>query len=106
MYRKDLFAAERMYQGYLEHFIMKLGTYGRSYYVRFYVYLCLSIPCFFLLPTIFGGACVMTGSLVYLKAALSGFEWQPFPRSSERSIAVRDVKPDYSQICMMKETVC
>ncbi|KFM61332.1 Cytochrome b-245 light chain, partial [Stegodyphus mimosarum] len=83
-YRKDIRSLERRFQKYIVPYIVALGFYGRNFYVRFVLYLCLSVPCFFLLPTFIGGACIITASLIYLKAALSGFEWHPMPPENER----------------------
>ncbi|KAH9495659.1 hypothetical protein Btru_015574 [Bulinus truncatus] len=55
----------------------------RNYFVRFILYLCISVPCCFMLPTILGALCYMITSLIYLVAAIKGEEWQPIVTDTE-----------------------
>ncbi|XP_028392538.1 cytochrome b-245 light chain-like isoform X2 [Dendronephthya gigantea] len=68
---------ERIAQKFLTPVIKSLGPFGRNYYVRFLLYLGLSIPCGFLLSTLLGGACLCISSIIYLVAAVAGEEWKP-----------------------------
>jgi hypothetical protein len=43
--------------------------------VRFVVYLLMSVPSTFTLPTILGGASLFIAGLIYLRAALGGEGW-------------------------------
>jgi len=49
----------------------------RNYFVRFVLYLILSVPCCFILPTLMGALCYMLCGLIYFVAAVKGEEWQP-----------------------------
>ncbi|XP_054709912.1 cytochrome b-245 light chain-like [Uloborus diversus] len=75
-YRSDLKFVERRYQKYFVPFVLHLGFLGKNFYARFVLYLGLSVPLLFLLPTFIGGVSMITASLFYLKAASCGYEWK------------------------------
>ncbi|KJE96296.1 hypothetical protein CAOG_06639 [Capsaspora owczarzaki ATCC 30864] len=72
---------ERPYQQYLAKAITAMRFVGRNYYVRFALYVGLSIPCFFQMPTVLCGAYLDITALVYLRAGLAGEQWVD-PRST------------------------
>ncbi|XP_022084085.1 cytochrome b-245 light chain-like [Acanthaster planci] len=51
------------------------GPLTKNYYVRFVLYLLMSVPSTFTLPTILGGASLFVGGLIYFRAALGGEDW-------------------------------
>ncbi|XP_076355762.1 cytochrome b-245 light chain-like isoform X3 [Tachypleus tridentatus] len=64
-------------QEYIVLYVSATGPLARSYYVRFCVYMCLAMPCCFMLPTFLGGMCLFMGAFIYLMAAVNGESWKP-----------------------------
>ncbi|CAG5123178.1 unnamed protein product [Candidula unifasciata] len=71
---------ERKFQFPLSVVVSKGRLLTRSYLVRFIVYLIISVPCCFILPTLLGAVCYMTTGCIYLAAGISGEEWTPIGR--------------------------
>lgn len=67
---------ERPGQSLLAPLLHNISFIGSNYIVRFLFYLVLVIPCFFVLPTIFGGMCLFFACLCYFFAALNGECWK------------------------------
>uniref|UniRef100_A0A9I3VUP1 Cytochrome b-245 light chain n=1 Tax=Biomphalaria glabrata TaxID=6526 RepID=A0A9I3VUP1_BIOGL len=75
----------RRFQHPLSILISKGRLLTRNYFVRFVFYLCVSVPCCFMLPTILGALCYMITSLIYLVAAIKGEQWQPIEVDKEET---------------------
>ncbi|CAL1540087.1 unnamed protein product [Lymnaea stagnalis] len=77
----------------------------RNYFVRFVLYLSISVPCCFMLPTVLGALCYMITSIIYLVAGIRGEEWLPIipnkeevgPRVIEQPTRPPPRRPDTSQ---------
>jgi cytochrome b-245, alpha polypeptide len=73
----------RRFQEYPSALIVKLGPLARNYFVRFVVYILLSIPCIFLISTIAPALSLMIGACVYGLAALYKEQWIPVDRKTQ-----------------------
>ncbi|BFZ00193.1 hypothetical protein BsWGS_03232 [Bradybaena similaris] len=62
--------------------VSKARLLTRTYLIRFIVYLIISVPCCFILPTLLGALCYMTTSCIYLVAGIRGEEWTPIGREA------------------------
>ncbi|XP_013779081.1 cytochrome b-245 light chain-like isoform X1 [Limulus polyphemus] len=102
-------------------YVSATGPLARNYYVRFCVYMCLAMPCCFMLPTFLGGMCLFMGAFIYLMAAVNGESWKPgvekkpetqlsqertekSPRLTHRFVDANDCQVSLS-ITEMRETV-
>ncbi|XP_005096802.1 cytochrome b-245 light chain [Aplysia californica] len=68
---------ERSFQRPLTIIVSQGRLLTRNYFVRFVLYLALSVPCCFVLPTLLGALCLMISGFIYLLAAVKGEEWHP-----------------------------
>lgn len=68
---------ERSHQKPFTKFVKSFGVLGRNYWVRFVFYILASVPPFFFLSTVLGGASLFFTSLIYFRAAISGETWKP-----------------------------
>ncbi|XP_013389064.1 cytochrome b-245 light chain-like [Lingula anatina] len=74
---------ERKFQHILTPAVAALGPVSRNYYVRFALYLLFCIPCYFILPTVLGGMCLLVTSIIYFVAAIKGEQWIPIKKTEE-----------------------
>ncbi|BFZ00192.1 hypothetical protein BsWGS_03231 [Bradybaena similaris] len=72
----------RKFQFPLSVLVSKARLLTRTYLIRFIVYLIISVPCCFILPTLLGALCYMTTSCIYLVAGIRGEEWTPIGREA------------------------
>ncbi|XP_041376181.1 cytochrome b-245 light chain-like isoform X2 [Gigantopelta aegis] len=68
---------ERRFQKIFTHIVKLGGIVTRNYFVRFVLYLILTVPCCFILPTLIGGVCFLITGIIYFVAAIKGEEWIP-----------------------------
>ncbi|XP_065915882.1 cytochrome b-245 light chain-like [Dysidea avara] len=68
---------ERLLQGFISPIIHFTRLLGRNYLIRCVVLWAFSIPCFFLLSTVFGGMCLVLAGILYFIAAVLGEQWRP-----------------------------
>lgn len=74
---------QRKFQHCLTLVVRCGGLLTRNYFVRFVLYLILSIGCCFHLSTLLGGMSFIITSALYLVAAIKGEEWIPVEREPD-----------------------
>ncbi|XP_071957991.1 cytochrome b-245 light chain-like [Antedon mediterranea] len=67
----------RRFQDKISPIVDFLGPLGRNYFIRFVLYLLMSVPTVFCLPTIMSGVSLFFGSVMYFVAAIGNEEWKP-----------------------------
>lgn len=67
----------RPFQQYPSFLVSKLGALTRNYFIRFIVYILLSLPCLFLISTITPAISLVIGAIIYGLAALFQEQWKP-----------------------------
>ncbi|XP_033112983.1 cytochrome b-245 light chain-like [Anneissia japonica] len=72
----------RRFQSKISPIVDALGPISRSYFIRFVLYLLMSVPTVFCLPTIMSGVSLFFAAIMYFVAALGGEEWRPESVSS------------------------
>ncbi|CAF1041015.1 unnamed protein product [Rotaria sordida] len=67
----------RPLQQYPSVLLTKLGPLTRNYFIRFVIYILLSLPCLFLISTISPAISLIIGAGAYGLAALRQEQWKP-----------------------------
>lgn len=75
---------QRPLQGPFTSLVSHLGAFGRSYYVRFVLYLVISMPSCICLPTLIPAIMYFSCALTYLVAAIRGEHWRPIVTEVKR----------------------
>lgn len=68
---------QRPFQEPFTKFVSLLGGFGKSYYVRFILYICICLPSCVCLPTLIPAICFFLAAITYLTAAIRGEHWRP-----------------------------
>ncbi|XP_071477481.1 cytochrome b-245 light chain-like [Diadema antillarum] len=91
--RKKGSTVERRWQSVLHPFLLKLSPLTTNYFVRFILYLLMSIPCIFQFPTLLGGICLFIAAIIYFIAALGGESWKVSKRTVRRDKTLTNRPP-------------
>lgn len=67
----------RAHQEIFSRINYKLGVVTRNYFIRAVILFLFCLPAGVIVPTFFGGFCLLFASLVYLAAAFRKEEWMP-----------------------------
>lgn len=67
----------RPLQQYPSALLTRMGVFTRNYFIRFVVYILLSLPCLFLISTIAPAISLIIGAGAYGLAALYQEQWKP-----------------------------
>ncbi|CAF0742570.1 unnamed protein product [Adineta steineri] len=77
----------RPLQKYPSLLLTKLGPLTRNYFIRFVVYILLSLPCLFLISTIAPAISLIIGAGAYGLAALFQEQWIPVePKTTDNTV--------------------
>ncbi|UJR28721.1 hypothetical protein I4U23_009950 [Adineta vaga] len=77
----------RPLQQYPSILLTKLGALTRNYFIRFAVYILLSLPCLFLISTIVPAISLIIGAGAYGLAALYQEQWKPVePKTTDNTV--------------------
>lgn len=84
----------RKFQEYPAALVSRLGPITRNYFVRFILYLLLSLPCLFLIATITPAISLVLGACIYGLAGLYHEGWKPVePKIQETAVAMPSRPP-------------
>jgi hypothetical protein len=77
----------RPLQQYPSILLTRLGAFTRNYFIRFVVYILLSLPCLFLISTIAPAISLIIGAGAYGLAALYQEQWKPVePKAADDAV--------------------
>lgn len=80
-------------QQYPARLLVKLGPFGRNYFIRFVAYILLSVPCLFLISTISSALSLVIGAFAYGLAALYQEQWIPVESKMEQDSVPMPTRP-------------
>ncbi|XP_030831878.1 cytochrome b-245 light chain [Strongylocentrotus purpuratus] len=85
---------ERRFQSIFHPILLALSPVTTNYFIRFFLYLLLSVPCIFMFPTLLGGICLFIAALIYFKAALGGESWSASTSRVQRAKTLTNRPPE------------